>query len=125
MTFGATIRRLRKDKGLSQAELAAQVGMNSNHLSRLERGAGLPSTEILKRLAQSLGTSMDYLLSDDAAEPPAAEVRIENKALAERVRLIDDLDSEDQDAVFRVIDSMLTKKKMRQLLEGELAAVGR
>jgi len=124
MTFGAKIRKLRKEKGLSQTELAEQVGMNSNHLSRLERGAGLPSTEILKRLAQTLETSVDYLLSEEATEPPTAEVRIESKALAERVRLIEGLDSEDQEAVFRVIDSMLTKKKMRQFLESELAVQG-
>jgi transcriptional regulator with XRE-family HTH domain len=124
MTFGEKIRKLRREKKLSQAELADKVSMNSNHLSRLERGVGLPSTEILKRLAQTLEVSIDYLLSEDDTDAPAAEVRIENKALAERVKLIEELDSEDQEAVFRVIDSMLTKKKMRRFLESELAATG-
>jgi transcriptional regulator with XRE-family HTH domain len=121
MRFGEKVRKLRKKKGLSQVELADKVGMNANHLSRLERGVGLPSTEILKRLGQTLEATVDYLLSDDDTEAPAAEVHIENKALAERIKLIEELDSEDQEAVFRVIDSMLTKKKMRRFLESELA----
>jgi len=124
MTFGEKIRKLRRERKLSQAKLAAQVGMNSNHLSRLERGVGLPSTEILKRLAHALEASIDYLLSEEDSDTLASEIRIENKALAERVKLIDELDGEDQDAVFRVIDSMLTKKKMRHFLESELAATG-
>lgn len=124
MTFGEKIRKLRKEKKLSQAELAKVIGMNANHLSRLERGVGLPSAEILKGLAVALEVSVDYLLSDEDTQGPVAEVKIRNKALAERVKLIEELDSEDQNAVFRVIDSMLTKKKMRRFLESELAAAG-
>ncbi len=122
MTFGDKLRKLRRDKKLSQVELAERVGMNANHLSRLERGVVLPSAEILRRLAQVLEASIDYLLSEDDSDVPLAEVRVENKAVAERVRLIEELDSEDQEAVFRVIDSMLTKKKMRRFLETELAS---
>jgi len=40
------------------------------------------------------------------------------------VKLIEELDEDDREAVFRVIDSMLTKKKMRRFLESELASAG-
>jgi hypothetical protein len=38
--------------------------------------------------------------------------------LFERIRLIDQLEPEDQQAIMRVIDSMLTKHKMQRLLTG-------
>jgi len=60
MTLGQKIRKLRKTRGLSQVELAQEVGMNSSHLSRIERGTVQPSTELLKRLARALDASADY-----------------------------------------------------------------
>jgi transcriptional regulator with XRE-family HTH domain len=114
------IRKLRKGKKLSQVELAAQAGINSNHLSRLERGIFQPSSDVLKRLAQALDVSVDHLLSDEDME--ATEVRIENRSLTERVKLIEQLQPDDQEAVMRVIDSMLTKERMRRLLDEQAAA---
>ena len=47
------------------------------------------------------------------------EVRIEDKSLLQRVKLIDALDKEDKTALIRVIDSMLTKKKILHLITQE------
>ena len=44
------------------------------------------------------------------------EVRIVDKSLMERVKLIDSFDEEDKTALIRVIDSMLTKKKILNLV---------
>jgi len=115
MELGEKIKTLRKRHGLSQGDLAEQVEINSSHLSRLETGKYQPSIDVLKRLAEALEVSADYLLSEDAEE--AAEVRIQNKPLAERIRLIDSLEKSDQQALIQVIDSMLTKHRMRELLE--------
>ena len=116
MTVGEKIRRLRKQKKLSQEALAGEAGINSNHLSRLERGLFKPSIEVLKKLAQALEVSVDSLLSEEDEDRP--EVTIKNKELSERIRMIDQLDPEDQQAVVRVIDSMLTKHRMQKLLSG-------
>jgi transcriptional regulator with XRE-family HTH domain len=115
MELGEKIKTLRKQHGLSQEDLAAQVEINPTHLSRLENGRYQPSIEVLRKLAEVLEVSADYLLSGEGEEP--AEVQIRNKPLAERVRLIDSLDEADQQALIQVIDSMLTKHRMRQLLD--------
>ncbi len=115
MELGEKIKALRKRHRLSQEELAAQVEINPTHLSRLENGRYQPSVEVLRKLAEALKVSVDYLLSGEDEEP--AEVQIRNKPLAERVRLIDSLEEADQQALIQVIDSMLTKHRMRQLLD--------
>lgn len=122
MSLGEKIKRRRKQSGLSQGELAERVGINPTHLSRLEGGRYQPSVEVLKKLADVLEVSTDYLLSDEEEEP--AEVTITNKPLAERIRLIDALDQADQDALIHVIDSMLTKHRLRQFLGESAGAVG-
>ncbi len=115
MKLGEKIKRRRKERKLSQGDLAQRVGINPTHLSRLEGGKYQPSVEVLKKLADELEVSTDYLLSEDTTEAP--EVTISNKSLAERIRLIDSLDEPDQQALIQVIDSMLTKHKLRRFLD--------
>ena len=116
MELGVKIQKLRKGKKLSQRILAEKVGISANHLSRLERGIFQPSIEVGKRLAHELEVSVDGLLSGEDETSP--DVSIKNKELSERIRLIDQLEPEDQQAITRVIDSMLTKSRMQKLLSG-------
>lgn len=121
MELGEKIKKLRKGKKLTQGELAEKAGISGNHLSRLERGVFQPSIDVVKRLAQALDVNVDGLLSGEDEASPA--VSIKNKKLAERVRMIDQLEPEDQQAIMRVIDSMLTKHKMQKLLTGSTMEV--
>lgn len=52
---GENIRRLRKDRGLSQEALAGEAGLAMRHLGRIERGEGNPTVAILGQLADVLG----------------------------------------------------------------------
>ncbi|MEN5146393.1 helix-turn-helix domain-containing protein [Brevundimonas diminuta] len=51
---GANIRRLRKERGLSQEALAGEAGLAMRHLGRIERGEGNPTVAILGKLAEVL-----------------------------------------------------------------------
>ncbi|MEN5169457.1 helix-turn-helix transcriptional regulator [Brevundimonas pondensis] len=51
---GANIRRLRKERGLSQETLAGEAGLAMRHLGRIERGEGNPTVAILGKLADVL-----------------------------------------------------------------------
>jgi len=54
-TFGQRIRTLRKELGLSQRELAQQVGIDFTYLSKIENDRGEPPSEaVIKRLAAHL-----------------------------------------------------------------------
>ena len=105
---------LRKQKNWSQHDLSDQVGVQVTHISRLENGKSQPSVELLRKIAQAFGVTMDYLVDDEADE--ATPVSIKNKSLAKRLELLEQLEQEDQKTIINVIDSMLTKKKMLDLL---------
>jgi len=63
--FGAVLRRLRFEKGLSQEVLAERVGMASHaHLCRLESGRKQPSVEMLFRLADALEVLASAIISE-------------------------------------------------------------
>lgn len=52
--LGEKIRQIRKSKGLTQEQLAEQIGIDNKHLSRIEKGRHMPTYNIIKRLAKVL-----------------------------------------------------------------------
>ena len=63
--FGNRLRQLRKEKKLTQRQLAEMVGLRHSVVSFYEIGERSPSPEIIKKLASSLHVSSDYLLGID------------------------------------------------------------
>lgn len=73
MTIAEKLVRLRKEKGLSQLQLAEEINVSRQAISRWEVGLAVPSREKLKALSELYHVSMDYLLSDKEAEDEAKE----------------------------------------------------
>ena len=63
---GITIRMLREQKGLTQSELAEQIGVSGKAVSKWETGKGLPDVSLLQPLAQALGVSVLELMSGES-----------------------------------------------------------
>ena len=55
---------LRKEKGLTQMDLAEKLNVSRQAISRWEVGAAVPSTDNLRILGELYGVSVDYLLDD-------------------------------------------------------------
>jgi transcriptional regulator with XRE-family HTH domain len=67
---GENVRRLRRDRGLTQEKLALDAGIDLTYLGGIERGRRNPSVLVLGRLAAVLGIHPRDLLDDDAAAHP-------------------------------------------------------
>ena len=63
--FGNKLKTLRLQKGLTQEELAHQIGMTKSVISAYETGIRMPSHETLILLARIFKVSTDYLLGMD------------------------------------------------------------
>lgn len=59
---GIRIMQKRKEKNLTQDELAYKIGKSKNHLSSIERGKYLPTTETISLICSVLGSTPDYYL---------------------------------------------------------------
>ena len=55
------LRTLRNEKGETQAQVAAQIGIAERHYQRFEAGVNLPGVENLCALADHFGVTLDYL----------------------------------------------------------------
>lgn len=61
-TFGAMLAALRKEKGMTQLELAEQMGVTDKAVSKWERDLSFPDVTSLPRLAEILEVSVDELM---------------------------------------------------------------
>ena len=91
--FGNRLRTLRKQKNLTQKQLASQIGVKNSIISFYEMGDRLPSPEIIVKLAAIFHVSADLLMGIDKKE----------------VIDISDLDDEDKMVIRLLIDSLKSK----------------
>jgi transcriptional regulator with XRE-family HTH domain len=69
MKLGNKIQRLRKEKGMSQEQLAAHVNVSRQAISKWELGESVPDPDNIVLLSKLFRVSTDYLLIDDIELP--------------------------------------------------------
>ena len=62
---GATIKKLREVKGITQLQLAEKIGVSSKAVSKWETAKGLPDITLVEPLSQALGVSVMELMSGE------------------------------------------------------------
>lgn len=75
-TIGSRICKFRKAKGMTQEELASQLGVSSQAVSKWENDVSCPDISLLPQLSQVLGVTTDAILSgknEDVKLVPAAQ----------------------------------------------------
>lgn len=60
--FGSRLKALREQSNIKQGQFADKIGIVRQSMSNYESGKHCPDVEVLKRMAQCLGCSVDYLL---------------------------------------------------------------
>ena len=79
---GEFISTARKEKGMTQKELAEQIGVSDKTISRWETGNGLPDMAYLTPLCDFLGVSVNELLSGEKLFPNEYSMKAEENIMA-------------------------------------------
>ena len=92
MNIGERITALRKEKDISQAELAKRLNVSRQAVSKWEQGTSSPDTTKLIQLAEILGTEVEYLATGVHPEPGSVVLnvvetveRVEEKVIVKEV----------------------------------------
>lgn len=94
MEFSERLKKLRKDAGLTQVDVANKLGISQPAYASWERGIKKPTQDNLVKIAQILNTSVDYLVgnSDEKKEDELDNVeflfRMNSKGLTEKEKEI-------------------------------------
>lgn len=122
MSLGITIRKIREQKGFLQKQVAAELDIGHTNYNKLENGNREPSVKELQQLARLFDLTIDQILNFEGEVP--TEITVEDKPGFEQIKLINELDEEDRVTVFKIIDTMLTKKKFKDFFQKNIASLG-
>ena len=115
------VKKIREQRGLMQKEVAAAAKLQASNYSKMESGQREVSIEALDKIAKLFGMTVDEVIHFEGKLPK--EVKIEDKTANEKLHLLAQLEEEDKQAVYRVIDSMLTKSKFKEFFNKNMAAL--
>lgn len=95
--------------------------MHRSNYSRVEADDRDLSLAAVSKIARYFGMTIDELVNFDGNIPD--EVTIEDKSLMEQVELIAELEPEEKNMVFKMIETFLTKKKLMNFFQKNVAAL--
>ena len=97
---GQTIQRIRKERGMTQEQLAEITNIASNSISRIERGLLMPALPTLIDICNALGTGADSILAAYITQ----DTPIRWTPLAEK---LGELDLEKQHKIETILDCLI------------------
>lgn len=121
MNIGENIRRLREQRGVKQQEIADLIGMHRSNYSKIESGQREISVSAIDRIAQFFNSSVDEIIHMGTDVPE--EVNIEDKTTVEQLKLLQELEPDEKNMIFKMIDTFLTQKKFKEFFQKNVASL--
>lgn len=109
MTLGDKITLLRKQKNLSQGDLADKIGISRDAIGKYERGDIMPTADKAKKMADLLGVSLDFLMSDKDKEETLVDAD-----MLYRMQEVQKLPDSEKDKINSIIDAFIRDTKAKQ-----------
>lgn len=111
--FTSKLKKLRHDRGWSQGQLAKKLNVNTQNISKYERGVITPPTDMMVKIASIYDVSLDYLLRN---ESNTAASKIKNQTLLRKIEEIDNLSEDDQRVLTILLDAFIKKRKFEAMI---------
>lgn len=106
--FAQRLKQLRKQKKLTQTELANELNLSHGAIAMWETDKRQPDNETLIRLADFFGVSVDYLLGrSEEKTPPDDDLSEGEKKLVELATYLTD---EEREEIIKYIDYLVSKR---------------
>ena len=111
------MRIRRRALGLTMKDLAACVGVSEAAISHYETGRREPDPDMLGRIANALGVTVDYLLGRDVAPVQSAEVMQDQKEMtpadmrAEAKKILEGMTDEQYQAALQFLKFLKAQRK--------------
>ena len=109
--FGARLAKLRKDAGMSQAELARRLSLTQSLISRFEQGQRRMYDDMLAATAKILGVTPNDILGIGPCKPVKPEEASLSKRLALRLKLVEAMPRRAQETVIDMLDLAIKGNK--------------
>jgi len=116
-SFGERLARLRQEAGLSQRDLAAEVGISQRMVAYYEKQTAHPPTHLLAILAKALGVSSDQLLGIKEVK---SNGRTRDNRLWRRFSQVEQLPQSQRKQIVQILDAFLDREKLKKAALSQL-----
>lgn len=107
--IGENIRALRRDRGLSQEQLALRADINASYMGQVERGEKNPTIDVLGKISQALQIPLEKIVQLDHSSSSLAE----SDGYADKIaHQINGLSLKEQEAVYKFVKQLVQFKDM-------------
>lgn len=115
-TISENIKRLRKLKELSQKQVSMDISIPQGQYSLVENGKVMPTIPTLEKIADVFEVSIAEFFTNNSEEDAV------NLPLLEKIKIIDTLDADEKEALLKLIDMAVSKKKLKDNLSNLIAS---
>lgn len=112
--FGKRLTTAREAKNLTKQKLGELVSVHHSQIGRYEKGEASPAAEVLKKMANALDVSTDFLMNGTTSD--LAAENIQDKTLINQFNRIAELSPDNKNVVSKLIDAFLFQQEMKQKL---------
>jgi len=113
ISIGKQIQELRKQNGLNQSQLAEKIGISLTQLQRYENKGVQPPADVLKKLADTFNTSIDFLVYGNTEQK--AQQSIKDNELLSQFKAVEELDSKDKSTIKDIIDAFIKRSRLKNI----------
>jgi transcriptional regulator with XRE-family HTH domain len=110
--LGKRIADLRKKEGLTQSELARKINLSHTQITRYELKDVQPPADILKKIADIFGTSIDYIVNGTAQEK--AQRTLTDAELIKQFKAMEQLPETEKNTILNVVSAFIRDFKTKQ-----------
>lgn len=106
------LKQARSQRGLTQGQLSQKTGVDIQRLSKYERGVLVPTTEVIVKISDALGISIDYLLKNSKNTIVG---QIQDTELLNKVIEIDNLPEKDRNILKEILEAFIKKYRFEEI----------
>lgn len=112
--LGNRIVELRKAKNMSQSDLAKKIGLSYTQVGRYEIKGVQPPAEILKKMADTLDTTVDFIIN--GASDEKAKASLKDAELLNQFKAVEGMPEKDKSVIKSLIDAYIAKQQIKKLV---------
>ncbi len=113
MSFSHRVSQLRKDKGLTQQDLADKVGVRVLQIRRYESASSQPTLDVIKNMAIAFGVTSDELIFGLDGRRPPDDLKLQFEAIGQ-------FDEEERKVTKILLESLILKHNAKRAFSQEL-----
>jgi len=123
MKIGDSLKKLRENKGYTQQQMADLIHAHRSGYSKMENNQQEVPVDSIVQIAKNFALSVDDVIFFDEKHGVPNEASMEDKVALEQLQLINELDVEEKNILFKLIDTFVSKKRFKYYLQKNIAAL--